>query len=95
MIGNHIIGFFILAMLFANTSAADKTTLDSFDSNPSSRWAFISDQVMGGISTGRVTFTSHEGANYAQLEGTVSTENNGGFIPVSYTHLTLPTNREV
>ena len=80
MIGNHIIGFFILAMLFANSSAADKTTLDSFDSNPSSRWAFISDQVMGGISTGRVTFTSHEGANYAQLEGTVSTANNGGFI---------------
>ena len=80
MIGNHIIGFFILAMLFANTSAADKTTLDSFDSNPSSRWAFISDQVMGGISTGRVTFTSHEGENYAQLEGTVSTANNGGFI---------------
>ena len=65
MIGNHKIIFLIASMVVANSSVADKITLDSFDSNSGSRWVFISDQVMGGISTGELTF---------------STENNGGFI---------------
>lgn len=43
-------------------------------------WAFVSDQVMGGISDGRVIF---EG-DIATLTGSVSLENNGGFIQMAF-----------
>ncbi|MCB5198663.1 CIA30 family protein [Loktanella sp. TSTF-M6] len=45
-------------------------------------WRFISDQVMGGVSTGRVDFHAADGRHYATLAGDVSTENNGGFIQI-------------
>ena len=80
MTGNHKIIFLIASMVVANSSVADKITLDSFDSNSGARWVFISDQVMGGISTGELTFRSEAGETYAHMVGTVSTENNGGFI---------------
>jgi len=50
--------------------------IESFSEAPAQRWDFFSDQVMGGVSTGRAAFP--EGA--LRLTGTVSTANNGGFI---------------
>ncbi len=44
------------------------------------RWEFISDTVMGGISTGSVTQEIFEGRNAAVLRGEVSLDNNGGFV---------------
>lgn len=43
-------------------------------------WRFVTDGVMGGVSTGRLAFDSRDGVDFARLTGTVSTENNGGFI---------------
>ncbi|WP_056035972.1 CIA30 family protein [Loktanella sp. 3ANDIMAR09] len=45
-------------------------------------WRFISDQVMGGVSTGGVDFHGTGGRHFATLVGDVSTENNGGFIQI-------------
>lgn len=45
-----------------------------------SQWKFISDNVMGGVSTGSIDFSIIEGQSIANLSGNVSTENNGGFI---------------
>ncbi|MEM1430911.1 MAG: CIA30 family protein [Pseudomonadota bacterium] len=47
-------------------------------SDPEGPWRFVSDQVMGGVSTGRAERL--EGAIH--LSGRVSTENRGGFIQV-------------
>lgn len=47
-----------------------------------SRWAFFSDQVVGGVSEGRVTFEQADGQPILRLTGMVSTENRGGFIQV-------------
>ena len=41
---------------------------------------FISDEVMGGKSTGDLTIISEADDTFIRLKGTVSTENNGGFI---------------
>lgn len=45
---------------------------------PETRWSYVADGVMGGVSQGRAVFS--EGA--VQLMGNVSTDNNGGFIQV-------------
>jgi len=45
-------------------------------------WEFISDRVMGGISSGKAEFVEEDDYTYLQLKGVVSTENNGGFIQV-------------
>lgn len=54
--------------------------IDSFDAPAEARWQFFADTVMGGVSEGRMTFLTEDGANFARLEGKVSTANNGGFI---------------
>ena len=43
-------------------------------------WEFISDQVMGGISSGKLDLINSQEESFIRLSGTVSTENNGGFI---------------
>ena len=46
------------------------------------QWTYISDNVMGGVSTGSVAYKTDNGAPMALLSGNVTTENNGGFIQV-------------
>jgi hypothetical protein len=66
----------------AGTMSAQEKMLDDFSSNPGSRWVFFADTVMGGVSSGQVEFRDEAGQNYARLSGTVSTDNNGGFIQI-------------
>ena len=47
---------------------------------PETRWRFFTDQVMGGVSTGGVTFSQQDGLPFARMSGRVSTANRGGFI---------------
>lgn len=54
--------------------------IEDFSGAPEARWEFISDQVMGGVSTGQVTLRQEDGQTVLHLSGSVSTENNGGFI---------------
>ncbi|HEY9039638.1 MAG TPA: CIA30 family protein [Roseovarius sp.] len=54
--------------------------IEDFSGTPDSRWEFISDQVMGGISTGLVILRQANGQTVLNLQGSVSTANNGGFI---------------
>ena len=59
---------------------AEQNILDDFKNKPEDRWKFIADTVMGGISSGQLSFSGNDNANFARMVGTVSTENNGGFI---------------
>lgn len=43
-------------------------------------WSFVTDGVMGGVSTGEASFMDADGTQVARMTGSVSTENNGGFI---------------
>lgn len=46
------------------------------------KWEFISDTVMGGISSGTVSIIEEGEKFFLKLQGKVSLENNGGFIQV-------------
>ena len=64
-----------------NASAED-VMIEDFKRQPETRWRFFTDDVMGGVSTGRVEFAEEDGDAYAHMTGSVSTENNGGFIQI-------------
>ena len=46
-------------------------------------WALISDRVMGGVSTGRMSREIIAGRDAIRMTGDVSLENNGGFLQVA------------
>jgi hypothetical protein len=54
--------------------------IEDFTMQPETRWRFFTDQVMGGVSTGRVDFAKEDGQAFARMTGSVSTANRGGFI---------------
>lgn len=70
------LGLFGLSSL----SVAQPLMMENFENQPETRWSYVSDQVMGGVSEGRLVFTVEEGESFAHMTGRVSTENNGGFI---------------
>jgi hypothetical protein len=43
-------------------------------------WRLVTDQVMGGVSDGRLRGDRHQGRDCLRLLGSVSTANNGGFV---------------
>ncbi len=50
--------------------------------NQSQKWNFITDQVMGGLSTGKFKIDEIEGRKCYRMTGSVTTKNNGGFIQI-------------
>ena len=67
-------------LILSQNAMAEQKLLDDFKNKPEDRWKFISDTVMGGISSGLLSFSVDDDANFARMVGKVSTENNGGFI---------------
>lgn len=68
------------AGLAPRAQADTRLLIDDFSDGPNPGWSYVSDQVMGGVSTGGVEVLREDGQLFARLEGTVSTANNGGFI---------------
>ncbi|MFT7136807.1 MAG: hypothetical protein ACI80I_002814 [Akkermansiaceae bacterium] len=66
----------------ADGFAPEPTLFEDFTMQPETRWRFFTDQVMGGESTGGVTFAQEDGLNFARMTGRVSTANRGGFIQI-------------
>ena len=67
-------------LILSQNAMAEQKLLDNFKNKPEDRWKFIADTVMGGISSGQLSFSVDDNANFARMVGKVSTENNGGFI---------------
>ena len=61
--------------------------LTTLSDNPAKRWECITDQVIGGVSTGVLSFVTKNGASYAQMTGSISFENYGGGLPVTLTNV--------
>ena len=73
--------FFFLTTLGFQTSSMNLVN----ESNPkensfNEKWNFISDEVMGGVSSGKLEIISDMDSFFYRLNGSVSTQNNGGFI---------------
>lgn len=60
--------------------SAEATMIEDFTMQPETRWRFITDGVMGGVSSGQVAFMRDGGRPHARMTGHVSTANRGGFI---------------
>jgi len=70
-----------------NLAAADDTMIliddrqsGDLQATLGTQWRLITDGVMGGVSSGTLGTGQREGRNCLQLQGEVSTKNNGGFI---------------
>lgn len=74
----------LITLILSNytPALASDMLIDNFKLQPETRWRFIADTVMGGVSSGRVQFLSEDGRTHAQMTGRVSIENNGGFIQI-------------
>ncbi len=71
----------ILWLLSGPVLAQEGAMLD-YTPPPPEKWAYFSDQVMGGVSQGGARIADPDGSPYLHLTGEVSTENRGGFIQV-------------
>ena len=76
----QIIGSSLVIAAICNLAMAQQLMMENFENGPETRWNYISDQVMGGVSEGKLVFANEEGESFAHMTGRVSTENNGGFI---------------
>jgi len=74
--------FLITLPLIGASFAAYGETMkpETFSNRPETRWRFFTDGVMGGVSSGQVSFHAEGRQHYARLTGSVSTKNRGGFI---------------
>lgn len=82
----HIILPFLLVAPMASNGASwliDDRSSGSAQSALGTSWRLVTDQVMGGVSQGRVQLTRMDGRACLRLTGTVSLENNGGFVQAS------------
>src|SRR6056297_2596402 len=75
-----LLALFVLAGAVTPQAAAAEMALETFENDPAFRWQFFTDGVMGGISSGELTFEEERGNVHARMTGEVSTANNGGFI---------------
>ena len=78
--------FLILFLLCQNKVSSKNMILDQLENpkltNQFQQWNFITDQVMGGVSTGKFTVDKVDGIKCYKMTGDVSTKNNGGFIQI-------------
>ena len=74
----------LLVALSSGVAQAEEM-FETFDTDPSTRWTYFADTVMGGVSTGNATFERDAAGSFVRLSGEVSTDNNGGFIQVRRT----------
>lgn len=61
----------------------DDRSNDGSRSNLGTAWRLVTDTVMGGVSQGRLVTDCVRGRSCLRMTGTVSLENNGGFVQAS------------
>ena len=72
-----------IALAEEQTMLIDDFSRADLVSHLGTKWRSVSDQVMGGVSQGKLTRSSTEDQPFLRLMGNVSLENNGGFIQAS------------
>ena len=90
-ITNCVISLFVLIFFYSSVNA-DTMIIDDMENSNSSaekrdyceetttKWCFVTDKVMGGVSEGTFEKRESDGIAHYNMQGDVSTENNGGFI---------------
>ena len=76
----NILRSIVILIIVMSETLADSIFKDNFQNFE--KWSFVSDKVMGGVSSGNVEFLPLENNFLAHITGKVSTENRGGFIQI-------------
>ena len=78
--------FLIIFLIYQSNALSSDMILDQLRNpkftNQSQKWNFITDQVMGGASTGKFIVEKVDGVICYRMTGDVTTKNNGGFIQI-------------
>ena len=77
---SYFLSLLVMIILSSKAIAAEEDLTFPFTADSGKYWQYVSDQVMGGVSDGKVTLEQDGEMYYARLTGNVSTKNNGGFI---------------
>jgi hypothetical protein len=81
-------GLALAASPWRPAMSADPPVIDALDrpapeATIGTRWEFVADTVMGGVSEGRMRRETVAGRLAVRLTGDVSLENNGGFLQIA------------
>ncbi len=71
------------ASMAGSVQAIDDANLPTLTATNGAVWQFVADGVMGGLSRGTMARELIAGRSALRMRGTVSLENNGGFIQVA------------
>ena len=64
--------FIILFLLFYKQAIGNEMLFEDFNNSPEEKWEFISDDVMGGFSNGKIEFIKEKNISFARMTGNVS-----------------------
>ncbi|GJL76922.1 MAG: hypothetical protein NMNS02_30280 [Nitrosomonas sp.] len=70
-------------IVLAKDFIIDDRTSGNLSSSLGTPWRLVTDQVMGGVSSGNLTLDNYKDRDCLRLHGDVSTENNGGFVQIA------------
>ncbi len=83
----YIVVIPVLALTVSQAEASemviDNRSTGTLQSSHAGEWRLITDQVMGGRSSGNVVMDQYLGRNCLRMRGSVSTANNGGFVQIA------------
>ncbi len=74
----------LTAALLSTLISATPSLSQETSMNITPDWEFVADTVMGGASTGRIIQETVQGQAATRLSGTVSLDNNGGFVQMAF-----------
>ena len=72
--------YLIFALILLISPNGKAMIVDNLENPDAREWAYFTDTVMGGVSTGQLQYLDKDGEKFYRMTGIVSTENNGGFI---------------
>ena len=73
----------VLADTQNNNLIIDDRSSGTLNSNLGTKWRLVTDNVMGGLSSGKLTLDNIKDKNCLRMQGDVTTENNGGFVQIA------------
>lgn len=70
-------------IVLATDLIIDDRSSGDLSSGLGTQWRLVTDQVMGGVSSGDLTVDNYKDKDCLRMRGKVSTENNGGFVQMA------------
>lgn len=69
--------------MLAKAFIIDDRTSGNLRASLGTQWRLVTDQVMGGVSTGDLTLDNYKGRDCLCMRANVSTDKNGGFVQIA------------